>query len=352
VDEQVEQSLFMLNMILQDLCLSLSDAADATSAAQSVSRHLQAVEQEKEQASSRLLDVQSEMLAVKAETQKQMVQWENFQRASLEELAQQQQKIQDIRQRKERLEEQLQVSEAHTSKLQQELTLAGKLLQQTKDALKDLEFAKVQVEKTSGLTVAGMQQELQDLKRQLHDKEMLVKSSNDELHMQIDALRDELASQQSTHDSVAASLTLAKTRGEELQTQVARLEQERTELQDKAIVLEARVDSLRAVTREQEASLLTANLEREAAVKLRHDDATQHAAAVQQYKEERLREQQALHADADLLAQELQRVTCLVRDKEAEIEELKGKAESLGRISRELADAEGVMSDMQAQLHS
>jgi chromosome segregation ATPase len=352
VDEQVEHSLFMLNMMVQDLCLSLSDAADATSAAQSMSRHLQAVEQEKEHASSRLLDVQSQMRAVRAETQQQMVQWENFQRASLEELSQQHQKIQDVRQHKERLEEQLQVSEAHTSKLQQELTLAGKLLQQTKDALKDLEFAKVQVEKTSGLTVAEMQQELQDLKRQLHDKEMLVQSSNDELQMQIDALRDELASQQSNHDSLAASLTHAKTRGAELQTQVARLEQERTELQDKAIVLEARVDSLRAVTREQEAALLTANLEREAAVKLRRDDAAQHAAAVQQYKEERLREQQALHADADLLAQELQRVTCLVGDKEAEIEELKGKAESLRRISRELADAEGVMSDMQAQLHS
>ena len=73
---------------------------------------------------------------------------------------------------------------------------------------------------------------------------------------------------------------------------------------------------------------------------------------MQQYKEERLKEQQALHADADALAQELERMTALVGVKDAAIEELKGKVESLRNISRELQDAEGVMSDMQAQLHS
>ena len=50
---------------------------------------------------------------------------------------------------------------------------------------------------------------------------------------------------------------------------------------------------------------------------------------MQQYKEERLKEQQALHADADALAQELERMTALVGVKDAAIEELKGKVESL-----------------------
>ena len=128
-----------------------------------------------------------------------------------------------------------------------------------------------------------------------------------------------------------------------LATTVARLEKEGTEANDKALVLEARVESLRIANAELETLLQAAQAAADAGEKLHHANEAVHADIVAKMRQEQLAEKELMETEMTALVQELERLNALVGAKDLQIRELK-------RISQELHGTESALSRMQEQL--
>ena len=92
---------------------------------------------------------------------------------------------------------------------------------------------------------------------------------------------------------------------------MARLEKEGTEANDKALVLEARVESLRIANAELETLLQAAQAAADAGEKLHHANEAVHADIVAKMRQEQLAEKELMETEMTALVHELERLNAL-----------------------------------------